>query len=68
MIALVITEMRDEIKILPPDDFIIMVPRVIASFFMHASLQGEIKNGLRTMKYVVNHPYYFRKFDPDFDN
>ena len=34
---------------------------------MHANLQGEIKNGLRTMKYVVQHPFSFRKFDPDSD-
>lgn len=64
MISLVITELQDY-KITPPDEFQILIPRVIAAFFMHANLQGEIKNGLSTMKYVVNHPYSFRKFDPN---
>lgn len=67
MISLVIWEMFNSINIVPPEDFVIMIPRIIASFFMHANLQGEIKNGLRTMKYVVHHPFAFRKFDPDFD-
>jgi len=67
MISLVIWEMFNSIKIVPPADFVIMIPRIIASFFMHANLQGEIKNGLRTMKYVVHHPFAFRKFDPDYD-
>lgn len=67
MISLVIWELMDKIVILPPDSFTILIPRVIASFFMHANLQGEIKNGMMTMKYVVNHPYSFRKFDPGHD-
>lgn len=56
---------KDTVK--APDSFTILVPRIIASFFMHAALQGEIKNGLRTMKYVVYHPFSFRKFDPSKD-
>lgn len=49
----------------PPDSFFLMAPRFIMAFFMHATLQGEIKAGLRIMKYVVYHPYSFRKFDPN---
>lgn len=66
MIGLVITElMKTEIK--APNSFTILIPRMIASFFMHANLQAEIKNGMRTMKYVACHPYMFRKFDPAID-
>ena len=63
MISLVAVELSG-IKVVPPASFTILIPRVIAAFFMHANLQGEIRNGLSTMKYVVNHPYSFRKFDP----
>lgn len=67
MISLVILEMVTTVNILPPKEFTILIPRVIASFFMHANLQNEIQNGMRTMKYVVSHPYSFRKFDPSID-
>lgn len=67
MISLVLWEMYTSINIITPDDFKILIPRIIASFFMHANLQGEIKNGMDTMKYVANHPYSFRKFDPSHD-
>lgn len=66
MIGLVISELMTT-KIVPPESFTILIPRMIASFFMHANLQAEIKNGLRTMKYVACHPYMFRKFDPAID-
>ena len=62
MIGLVISELMTT-EINPPNSFTILIPRMIASFFMHANLQAEIKNGLRTMKYVACHPYMFRKFD-----
>lgn len=39
----------------------ILVPRVIASFYMHSVLAIEIQNGLDTMKYVVNHPSHFMR-------
>lgn len=32
---------------------------MISSFYMHSTLAAEIKNGLDTMKYVVNHPRHF---------
>lgn len=67
MISLVCWELSEEVKIIAPEEFTMLIPRVIASFFMHANLQGEIKNGLRTMKYVVRHPYSFRKFDLSHD-
>ena len=28
---------------------------------MHSALTAEISNGLDTMKYVVNHPHYFKR-------
>lgn len=66
MLTLVCREMFGEgWKIVPPDRFIILAPRFIMAFFMHATLQGEIKAGLRIMKYVVYHPFSFRKFDPE---
>jgi hypothetical protein len=37
----------------------ILIPRIIASFYMHSTLAAEITNGLDTMKYVVNHPSHF---------
>jgi len=49
----------------PPSEFKVLVPRFIATFFMHAALQGEIKSGIRIMKYVANHPFSFRKFEQD---
>jgi len=64
MVSLVILDFAKSLKVLPPDRFIIVIPRFIASFYMHANLQAEIKNGMETMKYVVNHPYHFRRFDP----
>lgn len=66
MLTLVLTEMfGDGWTIVPPNKFFLMAPRFIMAFFMHATLQGEIKAGLRIMKYVVYHPYSFRKFDPE---
>jgi len=67
MVSLVILDFAKSLKVLPPDRFIIVIPRFIASFYMHANLQAEIKNGMETMKYVVNHPYHFRRFDPAHD-
>jgi len=65
MLTLVLNELTgDGWTIVPPDKFFILAPRFIMAFFMHATLQGEIKAGLRIMKYVVYHPYSFRKFDP----
>jgi len=68
MVSLVILDFAKSLKVLPPDRFIIVIPRFIASFYMHANLQAEIKNGMETMKYVVNHPYHFRRFDPAHDD
>ena len=44
-----------------------MIPRLIASFFMHSSLEPYTRNGISIMKYVVNHPYMFRTYDFDQD-
>lgn len=32
---------------------------------MHSNLEPEIWKGTRKMKYVINHPRLFRKFDND---
>lgn len=66
MIGLVIQELYESTPIVVANEFKILIPRIIACFFMHANLQGEIKSGLRTMKYVVYHPFSFRTFDPDY--
>lgn len=46
----------------------ILIPRIIASFYMHSTLAAEIQNGLDTMKYVVNHPQHFLKRTLDDDD
>jgi hypothetical protein len=58
-------ELLEIMTLTPPKEFKVLVPRFIATFFMHAAMQGEIKSGIRIMKYVVNHPYSFRTFAQD---
>ena len=65
MLSLVCVELFGIMEVVPPNEFKLLAPRFIMAFFMHATLQGEIKAGLRIMKYVVYHPYSFRKFDPE---
>lgn len=55
------------IKTIASRNFYILVPRLIASFFMHSTLEPYVYKGVATMKYVVNHSYLFKTFDGDDD-
>ena len=52
---------------IPVKTYWILVPRFIASFYMHSTLAPEIENGLMMMKYVANHPDYFKRRELDED-
>lgn len=66
---ILVLSFNDSLKILPSKDFKILIPRLIASFFMHSTLEPYVRRGIAIMKYVVNHPQLFRiyDFDEDFD-
>lgn len=49
------------LKDFPVKKYWILIPRFISSFYMHSTLSSEISNGLNTMKYVCNHPHYFKR-------
>jgi hypothetical protein len=49
------------LKDFPVKTYWILIPRFISSFYMHSTLTAEISNGLDTMKYVCNHPHYFKR-------
>ena len=57
----------DKVRVFVTDDFKILIPRLIASFFMHSTLEPYVRKGIEIMKYVVNHPYLFRIYDFDED-
>lgn len=66
IIMLVLWELdTDAFRRRPAITYDVLAFRFIVTFFMHAKLQDDIKNGLKLMKYVVYHPYSFRKFHPD---
>ena len=58
-VVLIFNEFVLTIKPVPVKEYWILIPRIIASFYMHSTLAAEITNGLDTMKYVVNHPAHF---------
>jgi hypothetical protein len=60
-IFLISKEFLEGLKNPPLDDYWILIPRMISSFYMHSTLAAELINGLDTMKYVVNHPYHFQR-------
>lgn len=67
IIILVLWELdTDNFQRVPAKTYDILAFRFMVTFFMHAKLQEDIKNGLKIMKYVVFHPYSFRKFHPDY--
>ena len=41
--------------------YLLLIPRLIFSYYMHNMLAGEIKDGINFMKYTVNHPDYFER-------
>ena len=58
MVTLIVMMMCDpeNFVIIPSDTFIIIVPRILSAFMMHLNVEPDIRNGLRLMKYAVNHP------------
>ena len=60
-VYLIITEFVLTLKSVPIKNYWILIPRTIASFYMHSALTGEIKSGLTIMKYVTNHPHHFKR-------
>lgn len=60
-VYLILHEFVLTLKNEPIKSFWILIPRTIASFYMHSALTGEIKSGLDIMKYVTNHPYLFKR-------
>lgn len=53
---------RDEDNV-AVSDFKILIPRLIASFFMHSTLEPYVRKGIAIMKFVTNHPYLFSIYD-----
>lgn len=67
-VILIANEFVLNIELVKVDNFWILVPRIISSFYMHSTLAAEITNGLDTMKYVVNHPSHFLRKALDQDD
>lgn len=43
-----------------PENYKIMIPRMLSCFMMHLTCEPGIRNGLGLMKYAINHPLKFR--------
>ena len=46
----------------PPSDRIISFTRFLCAILLHVSLQDEITQGGKLMKFAANHPWKFRKW------
>ena len=44
----------------PPPTYLIVVPRLLSSVMMHLIVEPDIRNGIKLMKYCVNHPGMFK--------
>lgn len=49
------------------DKFLLLIPKLISCFYMHHILAEEIKDGMKIMKYTINHPRYFERAALDLD-
>lgn len=67
-IYLIMNEFVLGLNSIPVKNYWILIPRTISSFYMHSALTGEIKSGLAIMKYVANHPHYFKRRDLERDD
>lgn len=67
-LVLITNEFVLSLEFAPTKTFNILIPRLISCFYMHSVLAAEIKNGLDTMKYVVNHPGHFKRRSLDEDD
>lgn len=57
LILIIISEMTSkDFKLVHAKSFNIIVPRLLSSLMMHLIVEKDIRQGLRIMKYVVNHP------------
>lgn len=45
------------------DNFTIMIPRVLSCIMMHMIVVPDLRQGLRIMKFVIKHPWYFKVID-----
>ena len=45
-----------------PDNYLIMIPRLLSCLMMHLTCEDEIRSGLKKMKYILNHPMKFRVY------
>ena len=62
VVLIVMTMCRDDFEIVPSDEYIIIIPRLLSAFMMHLNVEPDIRNGLKLMKYAVNHPSAFKHF------
>ena len=51
--------MGDSFHITMPNSVQVMGARFVCSILMHLQVEGDVRQGLRMMKYVVNHPFDF---------
>lgn len=42
-----------------PMSYLVVIPRFISSLMMHIQVEEDTRNGLRLMKYAINHPQNF---------
>jgi len=49
----------DGFKITMPNSCQVMGARFVCSILMHLQVEGDVRQGLRMMKYVTNHPFDF---------
>lgn len=52
--------LRPSFVLEPANEYLIVIPRLIACFFMHLEVEPDLRNGVSIMKYVVNHPSMIR--------
>lgn len=43
------------------DHFLLLIPKLISCFYMHNILAEEVKDGMKIMKYTINHPEHFER-------
>lgn len=46
----------EDFHIIPAENYLIVIPRVLSSLMMHINVESDFRNGMFIMKYVVNHP------------
>lgn len=59
-VSLLIIEFSKSIEF-KSDRFLLLIPKLISCFYMHNILAEEIKDGMKIMKYTINHPQHFER-------